>query len=613
MSDDVKSDSWWRRLLSAENGLDSLAQVFGWSGRTTFIVSLLFTAAVFTLCAFAYRAHGLNDDWALSNALSGRWGDPQGITLFLNALMCQIVYGLNTSVGGPNWFFVLELCTAYLAFLAITYMALRWSSPLLGVLTVASFVALVLPGCTWESNFTFVAFGACCAGLMMLLFSLARPRHSAALVVPGLLFVFVGILWRANIFLVAIPVCGLAALFQVVLNVRGSGRAPLGKAVLRLWPFAVALLFLGGLLLYHGAVWGDPAYDDWYQYNEVRSTFSDYPKKSYDDIADEMAGIGVSETDFEMLSGWMTEDPDFFTTDLIAKVNGIALKSNDVSAGRVAYTFARYGYRVVKDVPLAVFVVLVLVCALLTLNRRGKVFATCLVLLAVVMGTAFLVVGRMPDRVNYPLWLYVFGSVCALSGNRGATERDAAGAHARMGSARRPLLCAAAVACIAASIAFPVLTLRTAVTSLCPQRVQAIVAPESFDARSDLLDYIQDNPDAVVVMNTGSYFDIVYANLMVAPCSEQATAHVIGLGGWGTRSPYANGRNLRADMANPLKGLVDNGNAVYVAASDKTAKLIRSYLQEHYYPDVSFSQVDTLDSYDGEEGALLVFKFERTV
>ncbi|MDE8685619.1 hypothetical protein P0G11_13920, partial [Adlercreutzia rubneri] len=57
-------------------------------------------------------------------------------------------------------------------------------------------------------------------------------------------------------------------------------------------------LWVGGALAFDKAVWAEPKWADWLEYNDARYALVDYPMSDYDVVRDELASIGVSESDY---------------------------------------------------------------------------------------------------------------------------------------------------------------------------------------------------------------------------------------------------------------------------------------------------------------------------
>lgn len=85
--------------------------------------------------------------------------------------------------------------------------------PLFGFLLIGAVEAFVLPGCTYESNFTFVAGIASLAGFLLLVGSTKTKSRSIIVPIAGIVFCVLGFLWRAEVLFLSIPFFAVALSF----------------------------------------------------------------------------------------------------------------------------------------------------------------------------------------------------------------------------------------------------------------------------------------------------------------------------------------------------------------------------------------------------------------
>ena len=573
------------------------------------VVAFILVTATFAICLPTFYAHGSNDDWALVNALTGKWAEPQGYVLFLNAVLCQIIVTLNTAIPAFNWLPVLEVLTAYLSFLTIAYLVLSRTEIPVACITIAAFLLLIIPGCSWLCNFTYISFTGCCAGALCLLVSLSAKRHTPGLVIWGLLLTCIGIMWRFNMFLIEIPLFGIAALFVALSKDKQALHGGVVRSLIRIWPFAIALLIGAGLVCYHAAIWSDPVWHEWDDYNEVRSEFSDYAHKDYRDIADELAAVGVSENDYNLLRSWVTEDTEFFTTERLRSVTEISTRAGNVSPYHFVRSLLRFGKRVVLTRNLLVLILLMLLACVAWLRGRTRIASLVVICVAVLVGAMLIMLGRMPARVHFPLWLFAFCSICGMAIRNGRPEASPSGKHAAPGASRMWVNAAACVALVIPLVAAG-MTYKQAVPKWNLERVDAVVNVAQFEPQTGVLDYVREHPDNVFVMHPGTWFDVSYACRMIAPVPEDVNDRMIGIGGWSVRSPYTNARNDNVGASNPIKSLVENDSVLYISRTTKSANQLRSYLREHYYPNATYKQVGKTTGWR-KGRTYCVFKFSR--
>ena len=582
-----------------------------------FLLALAFAVFFCVITELSWVKADLNDDYTIASVLSGRlMGDDQGLCLFLNAVLCGIIYQLNSIYPHFNWFAVLELCTVFISYLVICYLALRHLRVQMALLAVALCAYYSLPGCFTINNFTYVAFICSCAGCMLLCRSLCLERHAPLNLVAGLLLLTLGTLWRNIMAWLCVPLFGIAAL-AIVFKKHADGAA-LGASIVRLWPFVLAVVLSFGLTAYDLAVWKASPWDDWRTFNDERSMLSDFPHYKYNEIKPELEALGVSRNDYELLFSWISEDPDFYTTQRISAITDVAII--DWAADKtLPGVIKKYAKGVLGDPELLVLVLGTIVAGLAYARGRGRIGALAVIVMALVMALFFSAMGRLPERVHYPIWLYAF---CAMgmiqiayaNTHLAAPVEGKLARHAGEGLFTPAMNAVGGVACILLALA-PVyagglLTAKCADT-FTPQRLAATFDTDDFDNGGAFTRYIHEHPNNVYVLHNAGHRQLRMEHYMKAYYDDALQYRVISLGGWLSRSPYNTAKNASADMANPIKGLVDNNNAFLVVSNKDHALKLQRYLREHYYPHARGEIVDTLDKGKGYRTKLYVYKFSE--
>lgn len=579
--------------------------------RRCLAVAFVFSTVVFVICFIAWVPNSLNDDWAISSFLSGNWPGEQGLCLIVNAALTQLIYQLNQLLPSFNWFFVLEAATAYAAYLTIVYQSLRRLPMPFAALTVATVTMLILPGCTYEPNFSYIAGISACAGGMLLLASQREPRHVASLVIGGVVFMMLAFLWRRNMFLLCIPIFGVAALGVVAL---GGKETPLLARAKRIWPFILVLVVFGGFLAYTTYAWSQPEMQEWIQFNAARHGYVDYKHRAYDKVADELAALGVSENDYELLDKWIHEDPEFYTKELLTQINEATTIRYDTPA-KVMKVVAEYLKDLVTAPKMAFVFIPMLLFSIVCLRGRPRKVALAIIGCALLVSLALAIAGRLPVRVKYPVLAYA-AVACGVGAWKvcSALGRDPAAGSAQGETRGRATMESAKRVVEVLSLALPVIAvgfvLFTACTHVNLSKLQPIFDAQDFEADSFIEDYIYEHPDNVFVMNTATNSILTYAHKAIAPYDEEIIARTVTLGGWSARSPYTNARNEAAGLSNPIKGLVDNEDALYLSPGYETTDMLKTYLREHYYPNATYTLVDELHS-PITSTIVYVFKFSE--
>ena len=586
----------------------------GWQGiadsrAKSFLVAFLFAAILVLLSSVTWWHRNLNDDFAIANALSGRLMGEQGLSLFVNAALCQIIYALNVAYDSFNWFAVLELATVFLSYFTIAYIAIR-HMPLRMAAAVIAFMGIyAMPICIVINNFTCVAFIAACAGCMVLTSSLIFERHAPTDIIWGIALIVIGSLWRFAMVLICIPLFGVVALAIALYKREEIGSA--GKSILRLWPFIVAVIISLGLGAYDMAVWQQSPWSDWRTYNDARANLSDYPHKDYEEVKSDLKELGVSKNDYRLLFNWVSEDPEFYTTERLTKifeVAGVSSLANKTPTG----VLKDYAKRILSDRGFTLMVCFMFLFALFFLRGKNKALGIGVLMMGLIIAIAFHAVGRLPERVHYPVWLIAFSSVAMLAAYEWSLRSPEKQGDEFASS--NTLLRVGEVALGVLAIALPFIA-AAHIATLChdhfvPERLTSTFATESFEPDNAFVDYVHEHPDNVFACQNMAHRELYYSHRMRAFYDDELQHRIIGIGGWASRSPFTDAKNEAVGMENPMKGLLDNENARFVSGSERVTKYVYQYLKEHYDKNAKCELVDTISG-DNTYATLKVYRFSR--
>ena len=572
------------------------------SKKRCLVFAFVFALVVIVAGSMAWYPVDANDDFYMAMALSGVWGQGEGLCLFMNALTSQLIFFLNTALPFGNWYAWLELITAFFSLFTVTYLALTRVSLPFASLVITATLAFTIAGCTWEANFTFVSVASICAGGMALLASVREERHRPSLIVVGVAFMCIGYLWRYEVFILCIPAFGIAALVYLLFEERRRQGAI--KSLLRLWPFALVLCLVGASYAYDCQVWQQDPWRDWADFNNARSVLFDYPLKGYDEIADELGALGVSENDYDMLDLSITDDPDFFTTELLEQVTEVAT-IDLFTPHRFAVALRNYFTRTFIDPVFLTILALALVVTIAT--TRGRVRKTILALLglSLVLSIIFAVIGRIPHRVHYPIWLFSIVAACLFTPRGSARQSARAGDEVLRAGALHSAAGSVATAGFAAVTAA---VLIFSVVNFSPARAEATYAPRTFEPDSVVTRYVDEHPDEVFLFRAAK--DIRFAYMLRALPDHDMAYRMPSFGGWVSRAPYREAANRQFGVTNMMKDLVENDSVRLVWRGSDPPDVLLTYLREHYYPNCTYELVDKVKS-DTTAVTLHIYKFHK--
>lgn len=540
--------------------------------------SILLAGALCLFLACCIYTGNSDDDWTISFYLSGRI-DGQGLSLHVNALLSQLVYGLNSVLSNLNWFFVIEHLVAFGALASLVYGVLTWWKSASGVAVLALVTALVMPNCISSSNYTYVAFFAAAVGGAILI---QRLRDSSvglpAMIVGGLLLIS-GLALRLQMFAMGLPFLALAVLW-VLWTQRGQLRVSVLPKVLL--PLGTVALVCCGMLLYDHVIWQQDGWCQWREYNEPRTAISDYPMPGYSESKDSLEEVGVSENDYFMLLNWASADVDSLDTATISQVAELQIKP-DLSPSAIAASLVDYVRQSLDH--LSLFGPLLVTFAILLIeSRRSRPLVLLEFCAALVVCLYFFAAGRLPDRVEEPAWLYAC-IVCLAA----SLPREPAGKRL-VRDWRYLIVCGVSGAMLVGGLVY---TVYRHVPYFSADGLRVALTQAEIEAPGPISSYVEEHPDSAFVADTGTYtrFEKEYGYRYL-PQAYTAT-RMLPLGGWGSGSPFRRRQSELLGATNPFEALVSD-DATYLIATPDMAERVLIFLREHYDPQVTMAQVDTV-------------------
>ena len=357
---------------------------------------------------------------------------------------------------------------------------------------------------------------------------------------------------------------------------------------------------MGGALAYDRAVWSDPHWAPWQEYNDARYSLVDYPTRDYEAMKDELAAIGVSESDYWLMRNWITADPDYITAERLGAVSSIA---REPAADRsFVSSVVAEGRHLVKS-PLLTVSLAFLVVTVLLLGRRRVLAVTALSLAgAFAACVLFRYTGRLPARVEYAVWLFSLlpcAAVllrCPLPAPTG--ERLLPQGRVVVSAALGMLfavLCAVGLG-VKWGPAFNV------------ERIDQFAKESAFVEDNALINHFSE-PGVVYVWDTTTFTqvekELKYRHLPPKKLMDSA----VFAGGWTQGSPLVRAHNEDLGVPNPLRALIDRPDTYFVTRRKQAIEQITSYLREHYDDRATAAIVDEVPLKEKGSDPLLVVRF----
>lgn len=551
------------------------------------LVSISVAGILVFLMTFSDKIAPFDDDWAISEALSGRFPD-SGLCLFVNAFLSHIVLALNEAFPALNWFIVIERVLAFLACSAFNYALFSFTPSALAFLLVAGVEYFFIPYMTYFGNFTFIASMCTIAGGAILVGEMrSKIRPGIAYTILGIVLCVCGFLVRSNAFFLSLPFLGLAYVYQVLrLSFSNGSQTKKGLAFTRSVPIIAVFILVIVAGSYNTYAWSQPGWAEWNEYNTYRAQISDFPMPAYSDVADQMTDAGVSEEAYALATNWATADPEMFT---IEKMAAIASVSRVNSLDQILEGLVTYPMNIGDHLRIVAFFCAVVVVAIFLGRKKDWIGIGIAVVFAYGLCSLFFGMERLLDRIEYPIYMYAASSIALIIG------KDVRPCHSK----QKCNLIRAGISLFTCCILvfMTCYEIYNASRSFNPAQMQKSISQEDYQPSSPMMDYVMAENDNIYVWGTLSHvaFEGIYEQKYLP--TNQFLEKNLSVGGWITNAPFINARNDLAGMPNVIKGLAENDNAYFVTLFDGMGNIIYNYLKSEYYPDLTFEVVDEIDGY----------------
>lgn len=398
------------------------------SSRLGFSVIINSLALFISIVLFHPYWEEIDDIW-IASFTEGAFGSNEPHVLFSNIVYGRILCLFQKIIPGPRWHAVFELFFVFLISVTLTYVLAKGKR---GRFLSAVFIL----GCCYEVcvalQFSkipaFIAMSA-----YMILFKLQSEADIPAgnrriLYVSSYLSLFYAIMLRPESFLLATMVAGIYGIVRVVFEIIDKSFVlKIGNYCKTFIPIAVvfALCMIIDRMSYTGPEW-----------NKFKETWTltenmiDYHHDAllYDDHAEELRGIGVSENDALLFITWQYGDDEFLNPDLLQKIISIDRKGVASVNMDMLKTWVDNIHKTVFVVnPLIfAFVMMLGIYAGKCLFGKRKAFNTAVMItqMALAIGVLFYYQysGRWSHRIVYALLLAQFILLICLLGDESGED-----------------------------------------------------------------------------------------------------------------------------------------------------------------------------------------------
>ena len=544
------------------------------SAGARLFAALLLNALFFLLTVLLVRVgFESNDDLTLAAFVDGQMAVPTAHIPYLNIVIAALLKGVYRVLGqGAPWHTLGQYALLFAGFTALGAVlnarlgVLRGSLVTLALLLFFGMDALTL------INYTKTAAVCTVCGMVLTVHAAENGGKRAPLLCGGALCLF-GFLLRDREFLPCFAITAALCLRRLWTILSEKDAEKKGRSLMRFClPFAAVVLLAAGLWGVNRAAWAKEPWASYARFDAVRVAYSDYGRPAWDEMPEEYAALGLSESDVRLLYEGNYFDPEAFSGEVMQAITDARdLKFPARSWGEclgvfldkcIPGFFLNYGIyglllllalwlcggkHELRDFVALAFAGLVFLAAYLYLIRRGR----------------FLV-----DRVDMGL-LFSLAAVCAYLLDRKRLE------------AERPL-----------SALLLLLALGTCFFLTRPS-LRSTPAEDFSGERAAVETLLQDT-EHVYLAKLDTVSDRIYSPF--EPAAKGCWDRIVLLGGFDCGHPTIMDNLRLYGVENPYRDCIGN-DRVYLIEDD--IELTLRFLREHYDPGAEAERVEPLSTQTG--------------
>ncbi len=533
-----------------------------------------FLAIILTLCGTLLmwwiappRFAETNDDMIMASFGYGYMtGAYSEFLVYINVLVGLAMKACLTVFPNVPWYTVFQVGLILASTAVFVYLVLwkfGWKEALLPLaLLYCSFGYEVLS----SLQFTKTAGIAVIAGLLLLFYALEH-RGKWYTYLFGIFLTFAGSLYRFGVFemllLFAFPV-GFAMVWKQLRQRQWL------KILGTFAPFVLVIALCFGASIYDDYVYDTtPGWEDFWDYNQLRSSLTDRGYPPYEWYEDIYTQLGISANDFHVYTNGNYGDTELYTREVIEQL--VAAKPEEkvdfsLFAGTIGRGFMEYA---------AFWCVLCLgfLCLLYVKNRGGLLYLVYEALALIGIQVFFFARGRyLQSRVDIMILLAICLVFILYVLPPAYTK------HAKR------LQYSMLASLLLISIAVPIQAEDLAVSD----------ARLAVKKQTQIEELITTDPDHFYLYyNSWSGFpDIMWDVWGVGEpgCGRNRAA----LGTWRASTPFIPEKYSKYGITNPYRDAIDRSD-IYVMFSNNSVDYLLQYFRENYTPDAQMSLVKKAD------------------
>ncbi len=377
-------------------------------GKILLLSALLNVLILVSLLFLFYPSFETNDDMAIALSVNGARGYYDAHLVYTNyiiGLVLSMLYRIRNQVP---WYTLLQYAALFGAFTAVLYSVVRRlksaAALWLGVLVIYFFA---YDGYI-RIQYTKTAGIVSAAGIFLLLSAAEQGRTAWKRLLCGYALSCAGFLYREQQFFAELALMSGIGVFLLLEGAEKGTNLAKKRFFRCVCIFAALLVLTGCLHMTDRAAYRSKEWQEYLEYNELRTELLDYGFPDYDANAEAYEALGIDRTAYRMYRGWNFLDTEKFTPEVMRKL--IALKTPK----RVSFQLLK---NFLREVPPKLFARESFCCFLLLFffwilwGEHSKCAAAAVLYEAAVTGLLYFYLyytGRyLYNRVDAGLWMAV--------------------------------------------------------------------------------------------------------------------------------------------------------------------------------------------------------------
>ncbi len=523
-----------------------------------------------------YCVFETNDDYAMKMIAMGAYGQPDRHLVFINSILGMIPELLYKLLPSIPWYEGLQYLLIFCSLTAITYVLTEGEQSFHRSLLVYVVLFVAAHFFYVDLQYTKTAALLALAGYLLLDRSIRNDRLSGVICSVAMM-VLARLLRTKQFYLVSLP-CAALFLPMILSFLRNLKDKVLQKRMITLAVSAAVCFLLPFAVINLGALnYNEPSWRSYKTFNSVRSSLLDREEIDYESDSIFYDGLGLDETDLEMLYGlWDFDDPEVFTENTLRQIRDrrTAVRKDAVSVvkGLVSDTI----YFFFENREGSLFSFLLIFGLIIAMGEKRSVTDNVSLLLSVIMSLFCIVYTYIYRNYSYlgrvHLSLLLTAIVLVLHKIR------------LPGVENRFVPCLLGVLMLTGALSFMWFDEFRINSSARIKDEQKISA----------LQQIREDEDHLYLRTTDENLDYVSGLFMDDDVYNKENLYA--LGGWTINMPLNDAVKERYGVTNPFRDMVNNDKVYLIISDEEKLDLILKYVSKRYDSKARAEKVRTIQA-----------------